>query len=743
MTAPTGDATPHHQAPTAGAPRRALLGFAGITSLAAGAVALGSRPAAAAPGPAAPAVPAAPGDNPGKPMEPVYVADTVAELTGWLSKKVDDGTTVQLLGHATPGDGATRLVRYAAASTAKPNGGTVLAPADLGPDPSAPGRWLTVHEGTGDFRWFGVLGPQTPADDALDALVGDPSISRIEAHTDLNFVRRHKFTRSHLELDFGGHTMTTNGIEPAGRDDPFAAVLFFRGKVTDRVVTSTLTATMPELRDDYEVPSAGFQVGQWYALEVNKLAGGWEREVQRLVQVTQVIDGNRVRVNHKLGWELAAGRSFTWTQVEPVTDVHIRNLNFVGVAGGDQFTGSHPIAYEYAYNCDVEQVHGVATFWPLVMRRWATQFTTRSCSLANPASVTWGGAGYLTQQIYCNYGHVVDCHTTNARHLNDWTASSYGLVENCHGDGDDQGPFVTHGQYEHDLTYVGNSGLMTFANSGAAWGSSAKRITVTRHVCSWFVARVKVTDLTLQDVQVIRKEGLAGSGMLWINADGTQLRGCRADDTLIISQASTRSDRPTVIEDCDFATLPNSPVIQASVTRPVHLVRTALRGLRGVQFAGPGAVVLDQCTLTADEGTGAVTVTGDLTVRGGTVRNVGIVAAATRSQSVRIDGADLAGNPAGAGFLTRGAGNELVTWQLNGAASTAPADTAHAVLTAGANRWSANNCTFTGGRIELSPAAVGGPAGYVRHLGNVEEGVTRTAFPSAGPRVVEADNLVL
>ncbi len=52
----------------------------------------------------------------------------------------------------------------------------------------------------------------------------------------------------------------------------------------------------------------------------------------------------------------------------------------------------------------------------------------------------------------------MDCHTTNARHLNDWTASSYGLVENCHGDGDDQGPFVTHGQYEHDLTYVGNSG---------------------------------------------------------------------------------------------------------------------------------------------------------------------------------------------------------------------------------------------------------------------------------------------
>jgi len=732
----TADATAAHVVPPqpsgTGAPRRALLGLAGITGLAAGAAALGTRPAAAAPDSA-----------PGKPTEPVYVADSVAELTGWLSRKLADGTTVQLLGHAEPGDGGARLIRYDAASEADVNGGTVLAPADLGSTPRAPGRWLTVHDGTGDFRWFGVLGPEAPADDALDALVNDPAISRIEGHTDLNFTRRHRFTRSLLEFDFGGHTMTTEGIEKAGRDDPFAAVMFFRGTVTDTVVTSTLSATMPELRDDYEVASAGFEVGQWYALEVNALAGQWERELQRLVQVTQVIDANRIRVNHKLGWELESGRTLTWTLVEPVRDVHVRNLRFVGVAGGDQYTGSHPIAYEYAYNCDVEQVHGEATFWPLVMRRWSTQFTTRSCSLANPASVTWGGAGYLTQQIYCNYGHVVDCHTSNARHLNDWTASSYGLVENCHGDGDDQGPFVTHGQYEHDLTYVGNSGLMTFANSGAAWGGSAKRITVTRHVCSWFVARVKVTDLTLNDVQVIRKDGLAGSGMLWINADGAQLRGCRADDTLVISQASTRSSRPTVIEDSDFATLAGSPVIQATVTRPVHLVRTTLRGLQKVQFAGHGPVVLDECTLTADEGAGSVTVAGDLTVRGGTLRHVGIIAAAEDSQTVRLEAADLTGTPAGNAFLGRENGTELVSWQLTGCTSTAPDEVAHAAVTAGANRWIASHSTFEGGRLELAPAGFVTASSAVRHLGNLEDGVERVAFPDPGPRVVVADNLTL
>ncbi len=49
-------------------------------------------------------------------------------------------------------------MRYDARSTAAANGGTVLAPKDAG----AKGRWHTLHTGTGDFRWFGLFGPDTP-----------------------------------------------------------------------------------------------------------------------------------------------------------------------------------------------------------------------------------------------------------------------------------------------------------------------------------------------------------------------------------------------------------------------------------------------------------------------------------------------------------------------------------------------------------------------------------------------------
>src|SRR5699024_9949544 len=99
--------------------RRTLLGVAGLTAIAGG-LAATTRPAHGAPAPES-----------GKPGLPVQTARTVSELTGWRSDKLADGSAVLLLGHAEPGDGAHRVVRYDAASTATPNGGTVLAPDDL------------------------------------------------------------------------------------------------------------------------------------------------------------------------------------------------------------------------------------------------------------------------------------------------------------------------------------------------------------------------------------------------------------------------------------------------------------------------------------------------------------------------------------------------------------------------------------------------------------------------------------
>ncbi|MFG3259568.1 peptidase C14 [Streptomyces sp. NPDC048172] len=657
--------------------------------------------------------------------------DTVRELRALDPKSLSDGTLALVAGYAAPGDGGAMALRWDADSTKTHNGGTVIAPSTKGK-----GRWLQLHDGTVDFRTFGHLDAEKPADDALDALLADEDVHRIEARTDLLFRKRHRTRRSRIELDFGGNRVRTDGIEKNSDDNPFGAVLFFEGARTDTTHKHALGAALPDLSDLIEVgDSGGFAAGQWWALESDARSGKYEKEIQRLVQITDVPDGSHVRINYKTGWELAEGRTLTWTRVKPVERAHVRNMVFEG-AGDDQYTGSHPVAYEYAVRCDVSGIEATGTFWPVVMRRWCTHYRTDRCSLANPKSVTFGGAGYLTQQIYCLYGHVEDCHTSNARHLNDFTASAWSYVTNCHGDGDDQGPFVTHGQFEHDLVYTGNSGLMTFANSGPAWGGAAKRITVRRHSCSWFVARVKVTELTLEDVTIIGKKSLKDSGMLWANADGLQIRGCTASGPLILSQASALSERPNVVADSAFTYAKGAEITKDDVRAEVTLSRTTLDGLDGAAFKGTGALVLEQCSLNGAAGADPVTVAHtDTVLDGGALRDTGLKLTGAKDQRLRLTGTRLTGTNAAGALLSRSADGRTVSWHLDAADSTTGAKTAHLALAAGPNRYRATGTAFHGGRLDLRPAAFGGGGSYLLHTGCVEDGTERAAMPDEGERV--------
>jgi len=468
------------------------------------------------------------------------------------------------------------------------------------------GRWLLNHQGIGDFRLFGIMDSTHPADDALDAMVNDSAINQIYAFSDLLFQRRHRFNRSHIQLDFQNNTLSTQGIEDAPQNDPFAAVMFFQGDVTGTPITFQLTTTLQEQTDIFPVADATlFKVGDWYAVQVTPIKGAAERELQKLVQITAIADNTHIQIGYYNGWELLAGRVINWQKVEPVQFVTIKNLQFIG-AGSDLITGSHPVAFEYAVYANVAGIHSTGSFWPVVMRRWNTHYLTQQCSLINPPNTAYGGAGYLTQQIYCLYGHVSDCSVANARHLNDFTASAYCLVENCHATGQsaEKGPFVNHGQYEHDLTYSGNSGLMTFANSGVTWGGSAKRINVRKHVCPWFVARFGVSELTLEDVVVIANENIPQSGMLWVNADGLRMTGCSADRTFIISQASQRAARKNLIQQCQFSLSDDqTAVIQNNVTSSITFSDTVFKGINGHPFASNAPLSFVRCDFYGGEDT--------------------------------------------------------------------------------------------------------------------------------------------
>jgi len=731
--------------------RRHLLRSGGLGAAAVAAGALTTAPAQAA----APAGTGSDGDSgkdggAGRPG--TTAAATVADLLAIPSKSLRDGAVAAVAGYRTPGDGGGMTTRWDAGSTREPNGGTVLRPNDR----PAHGRWLRLHDGVLDFRGFGLFGAATPADDALDAMVDDPSVHRVEAHTDLLFRRRHTYHRSRIALDFGGHTVHTGGIERNTHDNPFGAVLFFQGTVTSDTVSHALPAEVIELTDAFPVPDSGaFKVGQWWAVQSDEVAGGGsdERELQKMVEITEIIDGTHIRVDYLNGWPLAAGRTVTWRRVEPVAGARVDNLVFLGAgqdtgAIDDEYTGSHPVAYEYAVDCDVSGIQATGTFWPVVMRRWCTRYRTVACGLKNPPTVMYGGAGYLTQQIYCLYGHVADCTTSNVRHLNDLTASAYCQVVNCHGDGDDEGgnPFTTHGQYEHDLLFEGNSGLMDIANSGVQWGNSAKRITVRDHVCSWFTANTRITDLTLENVKVIARPTFDPSGTLVINADGAQLRGCTAS-FFAVAQQSARSTRPTTVTDCSFDLPKTSVLVQTPVTAPVHFVRTTFTGLDGNVLRGSGPVHLTDCRLAGTPDAAPLAVgASEITVEGGSLTDTGIALSAVRDQRISVGGgAVLSGTNAAKALLSRAAGTAAtVTWDLADLrSSAADADTAHVHVADGGNRYTAVGARLTGGRLALAAAAFTG-ASSLLHTACTEDGVTREGLPADGKRVsATGGNLIL
>lgn len=507
---------------------------------------------------------------------------SVEKLKSLKKSERMEGMIVHLLGYYKPGDGGQKWLVYFSDSKEKDNGGTVHRPND------GVGAWHVMHDGVGKFSWFGIFDESLPADIALEALVNDESFSKIEAQSDLLLIKRHIFHRSNLELDFKNHKMLTYGAENANRDNPFAAMMFFQGVKVGEPITVTLpyvkgengTLVQGEFSEDsdylYVGNNAKFAENEWYFVETDVRpleevpgrlpvgGGSSDKEIQKLLRVTKVgksaADTEYVGFNYLNAWPLKSKRKITYQRILPVRNVTVKNLKFEGQGHSDT-TGTSPVAHEFCVDCNIINIEATKVFWPLNLRRYCTQYEVRDCLLMNPEEVTVGGTGYLIQQIGCLYGSVINCRAHNVRHLNDFTGCAYSLVENCHCTGDENGAFVTHGQYDHDLTYIGNSGFLSFANSALnaksshTWGGFHKRIVVKKHQAPRVVFENKmnrVIDMTLEDCYVYRNvERYGGNGgSVWANVDGLVMRNCVLMGPLALGEDSSQSQRPVLIEGC-------------------------------------------------------------------------------------------------------------------------------------------------------------------------------------------------
>ncbi len=179
----------------------------------------------------------------------------------------------------------------------------------------------------------------------------------------------------------------------------------------------------------------------------------------------------------------------------------------------------------------------------------------------------------------------------------------------------------------------------------------------------------------------------------------------------MITQASDNSGRPTVIADSHFTFVAPGELTNATVKTPVTFVDTVLDRVGGMKIAGSGAVTFRGSTLNAADDAAPIEVAGsDVSIKGGT------------------------------GVSRTGDGELHLT--LSDSSFRAEGSSTHVAVTKGATHYRAVGNRFEGGALELADAAFGGSSTLL-HTGNVESGVTRTAFPAEGDRVVDTANLLV
>lgn len=124
---------------------------------------------------------------------------------------------------------------------------------------------LKIIGGTAYFSDYGIEDDTQPADEALEKMIQNPKVTKIVSTSNLWFKERHTITRNNLEIDFGNYTVKNGEMADAANNDPFAAVLIFKGDNQGEKQQVTLKEGMKLYQEIFEVAdSSEFELYDYY-----------------------------------------------------------------------------------------------------------------------------------------------------------------------------------------------------------------------------------------------------------------------------------------------------------------------------------------------------------------------------------------------------------------------------------------------------------------------------------------------
>lgn len=349
-------------------------------------------------------------------------------------------------------------------------------------------KWLRTKDDTDTLKDFINITPAYIGDFEVDTYgmldASDAFIYALEHVTELvgNKSDTYLITKpvkvpKHVhKVDLKGANLHWNGVAPTqnliGRDRGVFEVVGELGSIFD---TSTPLEWNKGAKR-YPVSDASVFVGVDYCI---MSAGSLPDAAIGYLVKPSFIDGvsNRMAMDYILGWDLE-NPTFTYRAATPIRDVTVGNFHLVDLTSNttnaEDISG---VVMSVAVNCKVENITTENGTNPAVFTYYTTDCEAINCYALKPRKVS-GGKGYVVQWNNALRSHTKKLKGVDTRHVVDFTMAAYCAVDIAEGPNTDGGDFITHGSYEHDITYSNIQGTMSIATSGEAFGQSASNISV-------------------------------------------------------------------------------------------------------------------------------------------------------------------------------------------------------------------------------------------------------------------------
>ncbi|WP_273707233.1 BppU family phage baseplate upper protein [Leuconostoc mesenteroides] len=377
--------------------------------------------------------------------------------------------------------------------------------------------------------WFGAVGDGTTDDSA--AIQSAINYVGIQGGGKVIFPPFRKFyvkstinVQSNTEIDFGNSKIIWGGAveNNIGR---FQGIFNSKGEILGEsyevndvflhIDSDSSDSTTYYSEDGYFTlrDSSHFNVGDYLLFKINTgsySVNSLNPKDEKLVRITRIAD-NKIFVDYSSPYKYVDyDYTATIQKVKPVTNISFKNLNIIDekiITSDKDVTHTHPddltfvsgISIQYGVDITFDRVCGFNTKLPVLFLNHLNRVTV-SNGYIDFAAVVGPGEGYYTQFNYCNNIVFADSHAVNARHLVDFTGSSYAKVTKSSGRKMYSMTFQLHGAYEHHISYDNTSGTFN-ADSGTSFGNANSYISFINHQ-GWITSNGYTSNYYISDSDI-------------------------------------------------------------------------------------------------------------------------------------------------------------------------------------------------------------------------------------------------